>query len=315
MSLTDLVDSSSPQVSPAVTWSPTCGRETYTMSPRASCAKSVIPTRTEPSVSPGLRTHSCSLVYLRFSGYTRTPWRWGVGWVGGAGGAGVSGRLLAAAGLRILRSFGLAHAGDVDGLELLDLDRGPVVGLQRLDRPGREGERRAQDVGVADHLEGVRRLEELAVELDATHRAVEGAVRADADRVVELHRLGAGRAELLDGVEQRPDVDPAGRLGDRHPQAGAGDGHQAGDDVERLDPLLGLVEGRGPRPALVGQLVAPGLEPADLASRPLGRAGQAVEHLDQLALAQAAVGVVGLRVLHLYDEREAEDGEQHGDDD
>src|SRR5919107_1950463 len=70
MSLTDLVDSSSPQVSPAVTCSPTCGRETYTMSPRASCAKSVMPMRTDPSASPGVRTHSCSLVYFRSSGYT-----------------------------------------------------------------------------------------------------------------------------------------------------------------------------------------------------------------------------------------------------
>src|SRR5204862_1241681 len=40
------------------------------MSPRASCAKWVIPTRTEPSVSPGMRTHSCSAVYFRSSGYT-----------------------------------------------------------------------------------------------------------------------------------------------------------------------------------------------------------------------------------------------------
>ena len=40
------------------------------MSPSASCAKSVMPTRTEPSASPGVRTHSCSLVYFRFSGYT-----------------------------------------------------------------------------------------------------------------------------------------------------------------------------------------------------------------------------------------------------
>src|SRR6478672_5361407 len=40
------------------------------MSPNASWAKWVIPTRTEPSASPGVRTHSCSAVYFRSSGYT-----------------------------------------------------------------------------------------------------------------------------------------------------------------------------------------------------------------------------------------------------
>src|SRR5688500_4152085 len=102
MSLTDFVDSSSPHVSPAVTESPTCGRETYTMSPRASWAKSVMPTRTEPSASPGVRTHSCSLVYFRFSGYTSGSSRC-CGW-------GLPGRLLALVDLRILRSPRVAHA-------------------------------------------------------------------------------------------------------------------------------------------------------------------------------------------------------------
>ena len=78
--------------------------------------------------------------------------------------------------------------------------------------------------------------------------------------------------------------------------------------------MLGLVEGRGPRPALVGQLVSPRLQPADLAPGPLGRPRQAVEHLDQLALTQAGIGVVGLGVAHLHDEGEAQDGEQHRDD-
>src|SRR6476661_4604561 len=39
------------------------------MSPSASWAKWVIPTRTEPSASPGRRSHSCSDVYSRSSGY------------------------------------------------------------------------------------------------------------------------------------------------------------------------------------------------------------------------------------------------------
>src|SRR4051794_38581302 len=67
-SLTLLVDSSSPQASPARTVEPTSGSCTYTMSPSWSCAKSVMPTRTGPS-SPAF-SHSCSAVYFRSSGYT-----------------------------------------------------------------------------------------------------------------------------------------------------------------------------------------------------------------------------------------------------
>src|SRR6478736_2681224 len=61
-SLTDFVDSTSPQESPGDTVSPTAGSDTYTTSPRASCAKEVIPTRTTPS-SP-TRTYSRSLMSL-----------------------------------------------------------------------------------------------------------------------------------------------------------------------------------------------------------------------------------------------------------
>jgi hypothetical protein len=59
MSLTDLVDSTSPHGSPAVTVAPTAGSDTYTTSPRARCAWSVMPTE---AVDPSRRTHSCSAV-------------------------------------------------------------------------------------------------------------------------------------------------------------------------------------------------------------------------------------------------------------
>src|SRR3954452_4156916 len=65
MSETDLVDSTSPHGSPAVTSVPAAGTETYTTSPRACWAKSVIPT---DAVVPSMATHSCSAVYIRFSG-------------------------------------------------------------------------------------------------------------------------------------------------------------------------------------------------------------------------------------------------------
>src|SRR5436190_14273332 len=65
---TDLVDSTSPKGWPAWTSVPTSGTSTYTTSPSASWAKSVIPTRMRPS--PSSRAHSCSFVYLSSSGYS-----------------------------------------------------------------------------------------------------------------------------------------------------------------------------------------------------------------------------------------------------
>ena len=66
MSDTLLVDSSSPQASPAATVSPTEGRVAKTMSPSWSAAYSVMPIRTVLPLP--LRTHSCSDVYFRSSG-------------------------------------------------------------------------------------------------------------------------------------------------------------------------------------------------------------------------------------------------------
>src|SRR4051812_5048991 len=65
MSETLFVDSTSPSGSPARTSVPTAGSVTNTMSPKASWAYAVIPTRTALSM---LRSHSCSRVYCRSSG-------------------------------------------------------------------------------------------------------------------------------------------------------------------------------------------------------------------------------------------------------
>ena len=62
---TDLVDSTSPSSPPRTTLSPTEGSWTNTMSPRASCAKSVRPTLT---LASSRRAHSWSAVYLRSCG-------------------------------------------------------------------------------------------------------------------------------------------------------------------------------------------------------------------------------------------------------
>ena len=62
--------------------------------------------------------------------------------------------------------------------------------------------------------------------------------------------------------------------------------------------------------SLVEELLAACVEPVDLAPGALGGAGQAVEDLDQVALAQPGVGVVGRGVAHLHDEGEAQDGQE-----
>src|SRR4051812_28047345 len=65
MSDTDLVDSTSPRAPPASRDAPSSGSWTKTTSPRASWAKSVMPTRIFPS---SRRAHSWSFVYRRSSG-------------------------------------------------------------------------------------------------------------------------------------------------------------------------------------------------------------------------------------------------------
>src|SRR6478736_5228887 len=95
------------------------------MSPSASWAYSVMPIRTEPACSPGSRTHSCSLVYFRSSGYTGSP-RVGCGCA--------SERLLRRVGLGVVRLPRCHHGLDVERRELVDVDRRALV-LELVLRP------------------------------------------------------------------------------------------------------------------------------------------------------------------------------------
>src|SRR6478735_12017181 len=117
------------------------------MSPSASCAYSVMPMRTEPACSPGSRTHSCSLVYFRSSGYTGSP-RVGCGCA--------SERLLRRVGLGVLSLRGSHHGLDVEGGELVHVD-GRALVLERGPRTLREVDRAVQRAGLADDVEDVRR--------------------------------------------------------------------------------------------------------------------------------------------------------------
>src|SRR3954471_17108600 len=112
-----------------------------------------MPMRIEPSASPGLRTHSCSEVYFRSSGYTALLRRHGLS-------AGYSWSL----GLGVLRGRGLAHGGDVEGVELLQADLGIGVALVLRDRAVDQLERTAERVRVTDRIEDERRCHQRAVD-------------------------------------------------------------------------------------------------------------------------------------------------------
>src|SRR6187549_2523620 len=138
------------------------------MSPSASWAKCVMPTRTDPSCSPGSRTHSCSLVYFRSSGYTVSPRG--------------SGRLTA---VRLLRG-GLLRRPGIGVLQLawlddrLDVDAGALVHrdgralvLELVARSLGEVDRALEPVGLSDHVDDIRRGDELAVHGDPAHGVLE----------------------------------------------------------------------------------------------------------------------------------------------
>src|SRR5689334_12273218 len=145
-----------------------------------------MPIRTEPSLSPGLRTHSCSAVYFRSSGYKASPHRSAVG-AGYCCGTGAW--LLGGLGAGELGARRVDDALDVDRLELHHLDRGAVV-LEL--RPGAAGEDHAADegAGLADDVDDVRRGEQRVADVDAAHAVLEAGLGDDPHLAVDLHRLG-----------------------------------------------------------------------------------------------------------------------------
>ena len=80
--------------------------------------------------------------------------------------------------------------------------------------------------------------------IDPADAVLERGLGDDPDLAVELHRLGACRAQLLDGVEQRVDVDRPVDLLDRDPDAGAGDRARCRPGSPACRPRPGLLERR-----------------------------------------------------------------------
>ena len=236
------------------------------MSPKASWAKWVIPTLTDPSVSPGVRIHSCSAVYFRSSGYTallvdgrlRATRSDGV----------MPGRLPAPGGARRGGgwSVGLANCDEVRlwtavmssafcsctstvAPESWNSAIGPSL---RLRAPCR-----VWGSPITSKTYGDVSCD--PVDLDARRRRLHRALGHQSHLAVDLHRLGAGRPELLDGVEHGVDVDVLRTLGDRDPDAGAGHRDGAGQDRELLRLLLGRGQGRALGQLAALELTAPGL--------------------------------------------------------
>src|SRR5690348_13813448 len=146
-----------------------------------------MPIRTDPAVSPGVRTHSCSAVYFRSSGNTLLL----LGVVAGVlcttyrqGSAG-SRRL------RVTRLRSPTQRGHLDVLALLDVHV-RVVQLEVVLEPAREPERGGEAVRVTDRVDHERGSQHPTVDADAVVRRLERGLRHHPDRVVDLHRLGAG---------------------------------------------------------------------------------------------------------------------------
>src|SRR5436190_23791220 len=113
-----------------------------------------MPTRTDPSASPGVRTHSCSAVYFRSSGYTALLVV--AAWIASVTDRATTDRATCPSagypwslGLGVLRRGRLPHRGDVEGVELVDVHRGVGV-LELRDGPVHELERPAEGMWVAD---------------------------------------------------------------------------------------------------------------------------------------------------------------------
>src|SRR4029450_9432846 len=102
-----------------------------------------MPMRTLPWAWPGLRTHSCSAVYLRSSGYTIPP---------------RSARVVVRGRASVLRRRRLVHDVD-DQLLMLRHRRGATVAGDRVDHALRELHRLGQGLRLSDHGEAVRRLQ------------------------------------------------------------------------------------------------------------------------------------------------------------
>ena len=94
------------------------------------------------------------------------------------------------------------------------IDTVPAVAVSTSSlKPPWKSQRPGQRVRVADHVDDVRRLAAAAPSTRIPGRVVlEGGLRDHPDRVVDLDRLDAGVAQLLDAVEQVVEAELALRV-------------------------------------------------------------------------------------------------------
>src|SRR3954454_11864788 len=147
-----------------------------------------MPIRTAPSVSPGSRTHSCSAVYFKSSGYTAllrpVPGRLRPG--------ACSRTLLLLRRLREARGLDLVRRGHLHLVELLH--PGPPAALFDLvDETAAEGHRGGEGVRLADRVHDVRRLQGHPVHEEPVGLTVGDPGAGDHPHLaVDLDGLGAG---------------------------------------------------------------------------------------------------------------------------
>src|SRR4051812_1541652 len=135
----------------------------------------------------------------------------------------------------------------------------------------------------------------------------------DAD-VVDLHRLGTGAAQLLDGVEDVGDPHLLVGVVDGQPEPCSARRDRAVEDADGLRLPTGLGDGGGGLAVGAAQLLQGRPLVGELLAEPLLAGVELVEDAHEVLLARPGVLVVVADAAHLHGEGEAEQQCQHADE-
>src|SRR3954453_22709762 len=197
-----------------------------------------------------------------------------------------------------------------------------VLGLRDRDRAAPAGDVRHHSPGdVHGGLHVLRRTDDQelvprrqGMPLDHERTGGAGDRRGDAGPdAVDLHRLGAGAAQLLDRIEDVGDPHLVAGVTDGHDQPGATGGGGAVGGGDRLVPPASLLEGgRGPAAGAVELLEGRALL-GDLLAEPLLAGVDLVEDADEILLTGTDQLVALIGVADLHGEGEAEQQREDAD--